>query len=152
MQAIVERDGIAIDPAVLKQAGAIVARKQYRLIKQRGYRATMLGGGARGTHHFTDFVGGDMHITMNWSTIRDLNARETDVVPRIDEEPPARVVEELSEKIPCWRQAYEDDGLAPEEFDDYPPLQRFRRAFVAGCENVHELIDRRRKQLGERQS
>lgn len=148
MQAIVERDEIDIDPAILKQAGAIVARKQYRIIKERGYRTTMLGGGARGTHHFTEFVGGDMHITMNWSTIQELNEQESEVVPRMDTETPRAIIDELSEKIPCWRQAYEDNGLAPEEFDDYPPLQRFRRAFVSGCEKVLEAIEERRKVLG----
>lgn len=148
IQAIVARNRIDIAPALLKQAGAIVARKQYRMIKERGYRTVMLGGGARGTHHFTEFVGGDLHVTMNWSTIQALNDQETDVVLRIDTETPQSDIDELSEKIPCWRQAYEDDGLKPEEFEEYPPLQRFRRMFVAGCQTVTRAIEDRRKTLG----
>ena len=53
-------------PDLLFQAGLAVARKQYRIMKERGYPGVLLGGGARGLHHFTEMVGGDLHVTINW--------------------------------------------------------------------------------------
>lgn len=143
-KAYVERNNIDIDSAVLKQAGPIIGRKEYRLIKERGYRTTLLGGGARGVHHFTEFVGGDIHITMNWSTIAELNELDPPIESRIDAEPDAAVVEELSEKLPDFRKAYADDGLTPEEFEPFGPLQRFRNAFIDGCQAVLDIIHERR--------
>src|SRR3990172_77757 len=62
-----EKHGVRIAPETLSVAGAAVARLQYRVLKDRRYDGILLGGGARGTHHFTDFVGGALHITINWS-------------------------------------------------------------------------------------
>ena len=74
MAETVKAERIAIAPDILAQAGCIIARKEYRLMKERGYEGTLLGGGARGTQHFTEFVGGDLHITINWSTAEELVA------------------------------------------------------------------------------
>ncbi len=133
LQSYVTRRGIEIEPEVLRQAGCIVARKEYHLIKERGYHTTILGGGARGPRHFTEFVGGDFHVTMNWSTIAELNEMDPPVASRIDHEPPAEVLEELRAKLPDFRRAYDDDGLTPPEFATFPPLVRFRNNFVEGC-------------------
>lgn len=83
-----KRERIDIDPDVLRQAGCIVARAEYNMLKERGYKATMLGGGARGTHHFTEFVGGDVHVTMNWSTTVEMIAAAPRVQNRIDTQAP----------------------------------------------------------------
>lgn len=144
LQDYVSRNKIDIAPETLRQAGCIVGRKQYRLIRQRGYHAIFLGGGARGMQHFTEFVGGDLHITMNWSTINDLIRTDAKVVERIDYEPPREVVEELCAKIPDFRRAYLDDGLKTEEFEQFAPLLRFRRNFIAGCDHVLKTIAERR--------
>jgi transaldolase len=104
----------------------------------------MLGGGARGTHHFTEFVGGDLHVTMNWSTIRELNDLDGEVTSRIDAEDPPDLVDELMEKLPDFRRAYLDDGLGAGEFEGFAPLQRFRSMFVEGCRALHEAVRSRR--------
>jgi transaldolase len=66
------RDGIAVANELITQAGSFVARRQYHLLKEKGFDVTMLGGGARSTGHFTEMVGGDMHVTINWSTAEEL--------------------------------------------------------------------------------
>ena len=127
------RDGIPIDRAVLDQAGCAVARKQYRLLKDRGYPGILLGGGARGTHHFSEMVGGDAHVTINWSTAQEIMEADTPIVPRLTEgEPSPAVIAELGEKFPDFRRAYDEDGLEVEEFGDFGPVQFFRNAFLNG--------------------
>ena len=98
----------------------------------RGYHTTLLGGGARGTHHFTEMVGGDMHITINWSTAQEIIDVGTPVVPRMDVETPQAVINELTEKLPDFRKAFDEDGLSVEEFAGYGPVQFFRNAFLKG--------------------
>jgi transaldolase len=132
LQKVAKRDRIAIEPGVLAQAGCAVARKEYHLLKQRGYSATLLGGGARGVQHFTEFVGGDAHITINWSTAKELIDADTRVVSRIDVETPQAVIEELCANFPDFRRAYADDGLALGEYAGYGPVQLFRNAFLKG--------------------
>jgi len=132
LQRVVERDGVDIAPEILEQAGCAVARKEYRIIQERGYETTLLGGGARGPKHFTEFVGGDIHITINWSMAEKLIRADTPVVRRIDVETPPNVVDELCEKLLDFRKAFCDDGLSVEEFEDFGPLQLFRNSFLEG--------------------
>lgn len=127
-----KREGIDIAPEILCQAGCAVAREEYRLLKERGYEVTMLGGGARGLQHFTEMVGGDMHVTINWSTAQALIEADGPVVSRIHDLAPQSVVEELSEKLPHFRQAFCEGALSPEEFSNYGPLLLFRDSFLKG--------------------
>jgi len=71
LKEVAERDNIDISPDILWQAGMVIARKLYKIYKDRGYTVTFIGGGARGTHHFTEMVGGDVCITINWKGTAD---------------------------------------------------------------------------------
>ena len=132
LEKVAKREGIEIDPKVLAQAGCAIARKEYWMLKERGYQTTMLGGGARGTQHFTEMVGGDVHVTINWSTAEELIQADGPVVSRIDVETPQSVIDELSDKFIDFRKAYGEGGLAPDEFAGYGPVQLFRNAFLKG--------------------
>lgn len=143
---VVKREGIEISPDALWQAGCIVARKQYRIFKERGYPGTMLGGGARGLHHFTEMVGAEMHITINWKGTADkLIESDPPVVYRINTPAPQYVIDELLEKIPDFRRAYLEDGLSIEEFAGFGPVDLFRSSFVKGWNYLLKTIKERRK-------
>lgn len=144
LKGVVEREGIDIDPDVLGQAGCIVARKVHNLIRDRGYETTLLGGGAREMRHFTEFVGGDFHITINWSTAQELIDADIPVVSRIDAEASPEVVEELRSKLSDFRKAYDDDGLSLEEFQEFGPVQHFRNEFIKGYNLLLSEIAARR--------
>jgi transaldolase len=132
LEKVAKREGIKVSPEALKQAGCAIARKQYRLLKKRGYQTKLLGGGARGIHHFTELVGGEIEITINWSTAEELIGANTPVVSRIEAETPQPVIDELCEKFTAFRQAWFEDGLKVAEFEHYGPVQLFRNAFLNG--------------------
>ena len=145
LASVVEREGIPLSRDILWQAGSIVARKQYRLFKKRNYPGIMLGGGARGLHHFTEMVGSEMHITINWKGTADkLIEEDPPVVYRMDTPAPQQVVDELLEKIPDFRRAYEEDGLSRAEFADYGPVMLFRSMFLKGWDFLLSTIRQRR--------
>jgi len=144
MAETVKAERIAIAPEILAQAGCIIARKEYRLLKERGYEGILLGGGARGTHHFTEFVGGDLHITINWSTAEELIAKDGPVASRIDAPTPREVVEELRAKVPGFRRAYDEDGLSVKGFADFGPLMLFKTMFLNGYARLLDEVAERR--------
>jgi transaldolase len=137
--------GVSLAPEMLASAGWAVAHEQYRLMKARGYPGIMLGGGARGLHHFTDMVGGDMHITINWSTAAALLSADGPVVSKIHELAPEEVTDVLSEKLPDFRKAFHEGGLSPAEFKDYGPLLHFRNAFLKGYNRLVAEVAARRQ-------
>ena len=141
---IVKNEHIDIAPEVLAQAGCAMARKEYQILKQRGYTGTLLGGGARGLQHFTEFVGGDIHVTINWSTAEELIDLDGPVVPRIDTPTPQEVIEELSHKLPNFRRAFYENAIRAEEFDDFGPLVFFKTMFLNGYSRLLDEVAERR--------
>ncbi len=147
VQRFTKRLGIKITPEVMSQAGCAVARKEYRLLKEKGYHTTMLCGGVRALYHFTEFMGGDVHITINWKDAEELIKQDGPIVSRINAETPQTVIDELCDKLEVFRQAYLDDGLSREEYAEYGPVQLFRNAFLMGWYTLLAEISKRRNAL-----
>ena len=130
---------------IMFQAGTAVARKFYRLFRERGYPGVILGGGARGLHHFTEFVGGDMHITINWkNTAETLIQLDGPVIERIDTPTPDYVIRELTDALPDFSRAWEEDALEVDEFESYGPVVLFRDSFIHGWQFLLDEIRKRR--------
>lgn len=132
----VRRENIAIAPAIRQQAGCLVARQQYRLMQERGYPGILLGGGVRAAYHFTELIGGTAHVTLNPSTITELNTANPPIEPRLTLPADPAVVAELRRLLPPFRQAYDLDGLAVEEFAGYGPVQHFANIFRKGWDTL----------------
>jgi transaldolase len=145
---VVEREKIDISPDVLWQAGLAVARKLYILMKDRNLPGTFIAGGARGLHHFTEMVGGEVCCTINWEGTADkLLEQNPPVVYRLFNPVPQKVIDELMEKLPDFKRGYLDDGLEIEEFEGFGPVRLFRSMFTSSWQRVLELIKERRAQM-----
>jgi len=145
-KAYVEREKVQISSDVLWQAGLAVARKVYRVMHDRGYSAIFVGGGARGLHHFTEMVGGDVCITINWEGTADkLIESNPPVVYRLFNPIPDKVIDELMEKIPDFRRGYMENGLELEEYEGFGPVQLFRSSFMNSWSRVLDLAKAARK-------
>lgn len=139
---------VDISPDVLHQAGLAVARKVYQIMIEREYPCVFIGGGARGLQHFTEMVGGKVCITINWEGTADkLIEQNPPVVYRLFNPVPEKVIAELMAKLPDFRRGYLDDGLAPEEFEHFGPVQLFRSSFIKSWKRALELIKERRAVL-----
>jgi transaldolase len=147
LQKTCRRLQVDIDEKVLAQAGCAVARKEFRLVKDRGYKTIMLGGGVRELYHFTEMVGGDIHVTINWRDVEALVKQDAVIEARIDTETPVELIEELCEKIEVFRHAYLEDGLKREEYAEYGPVQLFRNAFMMGWFTLLAEVSKRRNAL-----
>lgn len=141
-----ERDNIDISTDILWQAGLSIARKLYQIYLDRGFNVTFIGGGARGTQHFTEMVGGDVCVTINWKGTADqLLEEDPPVVERLFNPVPDYIVEELLEKLPDYRRGYEEGALSPEEYEEFGPLVKFRNSFLKDWKRVLDEAEKRLK-------
>ena len=148
LKGYVDREHVDISPDILWQAGLAVARKVYALVKERRYPALFIGGGARGLHHFTEMVGGDAIVTINWKGTADqLIDLDPPVVYRLFNPVPVHVVDELMEKLPDFKRGYLEDGLSVEEYEDFGPVALFRNSFIKSWKRVLSLIKERRSMM-----
>jgi transaldolase len=114
-----------------------VARKVYELVKSRGYDCHYISGGARGLHHFTEMVGADCAVTINWAgAAEELIRQDPPVVQRFQCPVPPSVVDELCEKILDFRKAYMINAIEPEEYDAFGPVVLFRSQFEDAWKNA----------------
>lgn len=100
---VVKRQNIDIAPEILSEAGLAIARKEYWIMKDRGYSAHLLGGGVRWMEHFTGMMGGDAHVTINWSTAVEVMDSPVQLTDEIYKKVPEEVISELRAKLPVFQ-------------------------------------------------
>ena len=137
LRALVERDGIIVDPAALAWSGVAVFKRAYSIFRQRGYRARLLGAAIRHHLHWSELIGGDVVVTLPSAWQKRFNASSVEVRERIGEPVPAGYADALLEHFDDFRRAYEPDGLSLDEFDSFPPTVRTLRTFIG---SYHDLL------------
>lgn len=140
--------GIDVSPDAVWQAGLAVAKKTYAAVKERNSQIRFIGGGARGLHHFTEMVGADCVVTINWKGTADkLIEEDPAVVQRFAMPIPQSVVDELTEKVDEFRRAYYVHGITEEEYEDYGPVVLFRSSFEDAWKNALAEIKTQRAEM-----
>jgi transaldolase len=115
------------------------------LTKQIAPDVGFIGGGARGLHHFTEMVGADAVVTINWAgTACTLIENDPPVVQRFRQPTPDSVIDELTEKIPDYRKGYFIHELTSEEYENFGPVLLFRAGFEAAWGNALGFIKENR--------
>ena len=145
---VVEKNNIDISPDTLWQAGISIAKKIHRIVKEKGYHVGFIGGGARGLHHFTEMVGAECCVTINWKGTADiLIEQDPPVVQRFLQPTPESVIDELLEKLEDYRRGYLINAIKPEEYEEFGPVVLFRNSFEKAWSESLEFIKNRRKEL-----
>lgn len=146
----VQREGIAISPDVLRQASFILSRKLLALRREHNRSdCHYVAGGARGLHHFTEMVGVEGAVTINWQGTADALIEADPPVVDIWNAPPSPAyIDELCAKVPDFRAAYIAGSMRPGDYESFGPVVRFRRQFEAGWTKALQFVAQRRNALG----
>lgn len=140
LKVIANRDDIVTEPAYLEWPGIAVMKKAYQLFKERGYRIRLLSAATRNHMHWSEFIDGDVVVTLTHQWQKRFNESEVDVIPRIDNPVDQRIIEELSRKFTDFRRAYEEKGMMVDEFDNFGATSRTLRGFISGYESFVSVI------------
>jgi transaldolase len=140
LKAVMEKDGITTDPGHLEWAGVAVFKRAYAIYRERGYRTRLLSAAFRNHMHWSELIGGDVVISPPPAWQRRLAASDIAVMPRIETPVEPRIVDDLSKRFADFRRAYEPDGLAVNEFDDFAPTRRTLRQFLGACDDLRGLV------------
>lgn len=137
---VVERDGIIIDPACLEWAGVAVMKNAYKIYKEKGYRTQLLAAAYRNHHQWSEFIGGDISLTIPHKWIKRFNVSDITVINRIDEPVNPAIIEKLSKHIPDFNKAYQPDGMSIDEFDKYGVVNKTLLQFLRGYDELLNMI------------
>jgi transaldolase len=137
MKVLATRDQLDIDPTYLDWAGIACMKKAYDIYRQRGYRTRLLSAAYRHLGHWSEFIGGELIVSMPYEWQLKANASSIEVLERMSHPVDPQIVKALYEKIPDFRRAYDEDGMTVDEFDGYGATIRTLRGFIA---SAHELM------------
>ncbi len=136
LNVLVKRDEITTHPSIIPWAGVAVMKKAYRIFQERGYRARLLSAAYRHHLHWSEFIGGDVIVSMPYEWQLRFNASDVDVRNRMDTPVDPQIVDGLYRHFPDFRRAYDEDGMTVQEFDTFGATVRTLRGFIG---SVHEL-------------
>jgi transaldolase len=135
-----DKENIVTDPGYLEWCGVAVFKNAYRIYNKRSYRTRLLAAAYRNHLHWSEFIGGDVVLTIPYKWQKRFNASDVEVKPRMDNPVDPEIVEELLDKFDEFKKAYLPDGMTVDEFDDYGGTRRTLRGFIAGYERLLGLI------------
>lgn len=140
MKVVASKKGIITDPGYLEWCGVAAMKKAYGIYNERGYRTRLLAAAYRNHMHWSEFIGGDVVLTIPYGWQKKFNSSDVEVIPRMDNPVDSKIVNELLNKFEDFRKAYDENGLTPEEFDTYGATARTLRGFIKGYEELLGII------------
>ena len=128
-----------VHPEALEWAGVAVFKNAYKIYKERGYRTKLLFAAYRNLHHFEQFIGGDVVLTITSDFQKKYNGTKVEIKNNMDTPVPQQWLDELM-TIDEFRRAYEPDGMKPEEFQHYGAFLRTINQFLGSYAGLVELV------------
>jgi transaldolase len=140
LKVVAEKESITTDPGHLEWAGVAVFKRAYQLYRARKYRLRLLAAAYRNHMQWSEFIGGEVVVTIPYKWQKRFNASDIEVVERMDNPVDPGIVADLVKRFKEFRKAYEPDGMKVEEFDDYGATRRTLRQFLGGNHDLAKII------------
>jgi len=140
MKVLAKRDHIEIDPEYLEWPGVACFKKAYALYAEHKYRARLLAAAYRNFYHWTEFVGGDVSLTLPYEWQVKFNESGVKVAERMGQPVRPEIVDALYSKIPDFRKAFDADGMTIDEFDTFGATVRTLRSFIGAWHDFVGVI------------
>ena len=137
LKVVAARDGILLTPGYADWAGVAAFKKAYGIFRARGFRTRLLSAAYRNHLHWSEFIGGDVILTIpyDWQVL--FNKSSIEVKERMGNPVDQKIIDELYALIPDFRRAYDENGMSIQEFDQFGATARTLRVF---CEHYHEVL------------
>ena len=140
LKVVANKDNIITDPDNLEWAGVAVMKNAYRIYQEKGYRTRLLAAAYRNHYQWSQFIGGDVVLTMPYKWAKRFNGSGMLVEPRMERDvDPARIAA-LKDKFVDFNKMYEPDGMKVEDFDTLGATVRTLRQFNTGYADLVALI------------
>jgi transaldolase len=140
LKVVAAKEKICITPGRLDWAGIAAMKKAYAIFQERGYRARLLSAAYRHHGHWSEFIGGDIVLTIPYEWQLLFNGSDIEVKERMQNPVDPDIVAELYRKFKDFRRAYDAEGMAIDEFDGFGATVRTLRTFIASYAELLALV------------
>jgi transaldolase len=143
LQRVLAKDSVSIDPGFLHWAGIAVFKKARGIFRERGYRSTLLAAAYRHHLHWSQLIGPGVVLSMPYAWWKQFEASDIEVAETLDRPVEPRIVEALYAKFRDFRRAYDENGMAPEEFVHYGATIHTLSQFIGGYQDLLAVVRER---------
>jgi len=137
LKLVMETEKISVDPGVLEWAGVAVFKRAYKIFKERGFKSILLAAAYRNHMQWSEFIGGEVAVSIPYKWWKRFNASNIEVVSKIDKQVCEKTIKTLEENFVDFRRAYEPDGMSTEDFVSFGASIRTLKQFINA---YHELL------------
>jgi transaldolase len=132
-----DKANLSIDPCALHYAGIACVKKAYRIYQEKGYSTKLLAAAYRSHLHWSEFIGGDLILTIPYQYQWKFNGSDIEVKQRMGKEVSPHYIKELR-KHPDFIKAY--DEMTVTEFDSYGAVNVTLEQFANGYDDLVKII------------
>jgi transaldolase len=143
LQRALAKESVSIDPGFLHWAGIAVFKKARGIFGQKGYRSTLLAAAYRHHLHWSQLIGPGVVLSMPYAWWKQFDASDIEVEETLDRPVEPRIVEALYAKFRDFRRAYDESGMAPEEFVHYGATVHTLNQFIGGYQDLLAIVRER---------
>ena len=137
---LAENNNIIVDPQAIVMSGVAIFKHAYKIYNERGYHTRLLVAAYRHHHHWSEFIGGNLSMTIPPMWIRRFVNSDITVENRIDNPVCPKLIDQLLKHFPDYRKAYEPDGLTPNEFTTFGLTNVTLNQFLTGYDKMINII------------
>lgn len=134
-----DHENIVVDPECLDWAGIAVMKHAYQIYRERGYTTRLLMAACRNHHHWSQLLGGDLCMTINYGWQKKLNGCSVPVEAHIDDPVPQQYMEQLN-KLSEFHKSYDENGMTQEEFSSYGGFRNTLNGFLGSYDDLIHII------------
>ncbi|MBH53052.1 MAG: transaldolase [Opitutaceae bacterium] len=134
-----QSQGIDINPESLEWGGIAVFKHATQIFRQRCYKGTLLAAAYRNQIHWSEIIGTDVLQSIPYDWWKGYH--NVDIEPRLslDEPVDESILNDLNQ-FPDFKQAYDEDGMQPEEFVHYDASIHTINQFIEGYEGLLKTV------------
>ena len=140
LKTLFNKQGVPCDPGIIEWAGIACFKRAYKIYQEKGYSTRLLSAAYRNVMQWSEFVGGDVVLTITAPWQKTINNSGIDPTPRMDVPVDPKIVDALLKYFPDFRRAYEPDGMKAEEFVDFGATKQTLTQFLGGYAGLLETI------------
>ena len=140
LKVVADKENIIVDPHCLDWAGVAVMKKAYAIYQERGYKTRLLSAAYRNHLHWSQFIGGDVILTIPYKWQQRFNQSDIEVTARMDTPVSQEILSELDQHFADFRRAYDLNGMETEAFDSFGATVRTLRSFIGSYVDLTAAI------------
>jgi transaldolase len=140
LRLVMKDERIVVDPIALDMSGVAVFKKAYQIYRERGYGTRLLAAAYRNHYHWSQFIGGDVSLTIPHAWIRQFAESDIPCENRMDVPVDPAILAQLEKHFADFGRAMAPDGMSPGEFDGFGATRHTLMQFLRGYEDMLGIV------------